>query len=278
MKKTTTAFVLCFLLLSSPAIYAQSWLARHAMDPSAFQTVFNSMLSKNLRPTSISGYTSDGKEMYAAIWKPNTGPAWMVKHAMTSGQFDTAFKEASKAGYRPTCISGFVVNNQLKFAAIWEKSKKPKWAAKYNLTSDQYQEAFDEYNKKGYRLQYVSAYVMNGTAYFAAIWDKSTGGALIAKHNLTKEQLVQNNTTIVSNGYKLKILSGYEKDGTDYYAAIWEKMYGPVLRVLIGVPGDIYQSDFNKLLQEGYMPVSVNVFDSYGYEKFNTIWQYTGTQ
>jgi hypothetical protein len=188
MKKLITAGLLAFaLVFISITSDAQDWVARHAMSPATYQSEFNTWNGKGYRLTSLTGYTKSGQELYAAIWKKQSGAAWAARHGMSAAQYQTAFTDFAGKGYRPVSISGYAVGGQAKFAAIWDKSTGPAWAAKHNMTAAAYQAAFTDFASKGYRIRYVSGYVINGTEYFAAIWDKSRG-TVAAKHNMTAAQ------------------------------------------------------------------------------------------
>ncbi len=263
------------LLIFSSTVFAQDWVARNAMSPATYQSEFNNWFAKGYRLTSLSGYSKGGQEMYAAIWDKTAGPAWTAKHGMSAADYQAAFTDNFNKGYRLTCISGYGVGNQAKFAAIWDKSAGAAWTAKHNMTAAQYQQAFDDNNKQGYHIKYINGYVVNGTEYFAAIWDKSSSGAIIAKHNMTAAQNQQAFTDNLKQGYVLKVVSGYEKGGTDLYAAIWEKTSSPVWYSRNGIPGSVYQFTFDNFYYQGYVPVYVNGFAADGADKYNVIWQNT---
>jgi hypothetical protein len=60
--------------------------------------------------------------------------------------------------------------------------------ARHGLSGAQYQAAFDQYVAQGYRLRCVSGYNVNGVTRYAALWDKSSGPAWVARHGLTAAQ------------------------------------------------------------------------------------------
>ncbi len=266
--------VLLPLLFASNILFAQVQ-ARHAMTPSQYQTAFNEWSAKGYRLTSLSGYTKNGQELYAAIWKKTAGPAWVTRHGLSSAAYQTAFTEMSNKGYRLISISGYAVGGQPKFAAVWDKSTGGAWLAKHNMNATQYQQAFDENSKNGYRIQYVSGYVVNGVENFAAIWEKTSGGALAAKHNMTASQYQQAFNQFTNDGYVLKVISGYEKAGTDLFAAIWEKTNSPFWASRHGIPRMNYQAAFDNMYYQGYTPVYVNAYAADGGDKYNVIWQNT---
>ena len=47
--------------------------------------------------------------------------AWQARHNMTAAAYQQNFDNFAKQGYRLTDVSGYAVNNQPYFAAIWEQ-------------------------------------------------------------------------------------------------------------------------------------------------------------
>jgi Beta-lactamase/Bacterial tandem repeat domain 1 len=273
MKNLFKKALMAFWLFFATGSMSGQYVARHGLTPAQYQTEFNNLSDKGYRVTSLSGYTKGGQELYVAIWNKISGPAWAARHGMSAAEYQTDFNDKSAKGYRLVCLSGFAVGNQAKFAAVWDKRTGGAWAAKHNMNAAQYQKAFDDYNKEGYTLQQVSGYVVNGIEYFAAFWEKKSGGAWVAKHNMTAAQYQDVFTDLTSKGYVLKNVSGYEKGGTDLYAAIWEKVSSPLWAARHGIKGSNYQNVFDNMYYQGYVPVLVNAFAADGAEKFNVIWQ-----
>lgn len=272
MKKIHGLLLLLFFITG--LLRAQT-VARHLMTPAQYQSEFNDLSAKGYRITSLSGYTKDGQERYAAVWKKTGGPAWTAKHAMTAAQYQQAFEEMSQSGYRLKIISGYNVGGQARFAAIWDKSTGGAWTARHNMTAAQYQQAFNENSNNGYRLQYISGYVVGGTEYFAAIWEKTAGPAMVTKHNMTAAQYQQYFNEYGNQGYTVKLVSGYEKGGTDLFAAIWEKSNEPLTAARHGIKGFNYQNVYDNMYYQGYSLVYINGYAGDGADKYNAIWQNT---
>ncbi len=275
MKKRFEKIILLFSLLCFAGTISGQIVARHLMTPAQYQTEFSNLSSKGYRIISLCGYTKDGQERYAAIWNKASGPAWSAKHAMTAAQYQQSFTEMSKNGYRLRIISGYAVGGQAKFAAVWDKGSGGAWTAKHNMTAAQYQQTFTENSNNGYRLQYISGYVVGGNEFFTAIWEKTTGPATIAKHNMTAAQYQQYFNEYGGQGYSVKVVSGYEKSGTDLYAAIWEKSNMPLTAARHGIQGSNYQNVYDNMYYQGYVPVYVNGYAGDGADKYNVIWQNT---
>src|SRR5919109_1344416 len=203
------------------------------------------------------------------------GTPWVARHGLTAAQYQTTFTHLVKKGYRLKTVSGYTSGGAVRYAALWVKQGGPAWAARHGLTSSKYQAAFDHYKKTGYRLTHVSGYAVGGAPRFAAIWQKTSGPAWQARHNLTAAQYQQTFEDLKSKGYRMRGVSGYNVGGTDLYAALWEKSGGPLYAARHGVPGAFYQDVFDNLYYQGYQPVYVNGFASGSSSRLNAIWENT---
>jgi CubicO group peptidase (beta-lactamase class C family) len=249
-----------------------AWIARHGLTPAQYQAEFNKNSQAGYRLTNVNGYTQNGQERYAAIWEKTQGPEMATHHGMTADQYQQRFNEYSRQGFRLTHISGYGVGNQARFAAIWEKKSGGEWAARHNLTASQYQTEFNNHQRQGFRLVHVCGYVVNNVEYFAAIWEKRSGGEWQARHNLTGAQFQSAFDDLGRQGYTLTNVSGYNKNNTNFYTGIWEKITGAPRFVRHGVTADNYQHAFDNMYYQGYRPLHVQGFASGNSSRFNGIW------
>lgn len=266
---------LVWMGFSASAAQAVDWQARHGLTAVQYQQTFNTLMNQGYRLKVVSGYTRGGQVLYAGLWIKATGPAWAARHGLSSSGYQAAFNDFRSKGYRLVYVNGYAVNNQPRFAAIWEKTTGPAWEARHNLSSTQYQQTFNSLGQAGYRLRHVSGYSINGQAYYAAIWDKSSGPAWAARHGLTAADYQAAFNSLGSQGYRLKEVSGYRVGSTDRYAAIWEKTGGPLGAARHGIPGNFFQGVFDNLYYQGYYPTYINGFTAGSSEKFNAIWENT---
>ncbi|MEH2097948.1 hypothetical protein [Nostoc sp.] len=235
-----------------------AWEARHGLTSAQYQATFDKLVGEGYRLVDVSGYDVNGQGRYAAIWVKSGGPAWEARHGLTSAQYQATFDKLVGQGYRLVRVSGYSVNGQDRYAAIWEKSDGPAWQARHGLTSAQYQATFDKLVGEGYRLVDVSGYDVNGQDRYAAIWVKSGGPAWEARHGLTSAQYQATFDKLVGEGYRLVDVSGYNVNGQNRYAAIWEKSGGSAWQARHGLTSAQYQATFDKLVGEGYRLVDVS--------------------
>ncbi len=259
----------------SPAL-ALEWEARHGLTAAQYQGVFTDLVSKGYRLKVVSGYTSGWQERYAALWLKTAGPEWAARHGMSSADYQAAFNDFLRKGFRLVYVCGYAVGTQPRFAAIWEKAPGPDWVARHGLTAAQYQGVFTDLVNKGYRLRHVSGYTVNAQDFYAAIWDKSAGPAWVARHGLSAAQYQQAFNEFTGQGYRPKVVSGYQVGPEDRYAALWEKTPGPLFAAHHGTQGALYQGIVDNLVYQGYQPVYTNAFASGSAQKFNGIWEKLG--
>ena len=232
---------------------AANWVARHGLSSADYQKAFDDFAKQGYRLRSISGYNSGGQDRYAAIWDKRAGPAWAARHGLSAADYQKTFDDLAKQGYRLRQVSGYTVGGKERFAAFWEQAGGPAWTARHNLTSAGYQKAFDDLIKQGYRLRWVSTYAVGGQDHYAAIWDKSSGGAWQARHHMEEAAFRAHAATLAAQGYELVCASAAGVGGKDYYAALWEKT--PVESVAHhGMTSGTYQLKFEEFAADGFQP------------------------
>ncbi|HET6840565.1 MAG TPA: serine hydrolase [Candidatus Angelobacter sp.] len=262
------------VILAGPL--AAQYQARFGLTPSQFQTTFNDLFKQGYRLKTMSGYVSGGSERYGALWTKTGGPAWQARFGLSGTDFQKTFDDLTKQGYRLTWISAHEVNGDQRFEGIWEQASGPPGETKYGMTSAQYQVAFDDYKKQGFRLIHVYGYSVGGSATYAAIWEKSPGPAYEAKGGLNAADFQKAFNDYAKQGYVLKMVSGFHANGEDEYAAIWEKTTSAYGMTRWGVPDKLYQGVYDNYYYQGYTPQFLTAFSSDGNSaRVNTIWTNT---
>lgn len=199
--------------------------------------------------------------------------AWEARHRMTSASYQSTFDDLVADQYRLTYVSGYSINDDPRFAALWEKNDGAAWVARHGMTGDSYQSQFDDLVEQGYRLRLVNGYTVGGTPRYTAIWDKSSGGAWEARHGLTSAKFQETFDSLVGQGYRLKHVSGYGKGNTALYAALWEKTGDNIAWVARhGMTYENYQSRFDEYVAQGYRLVSVSGYVVNNVDYYAAIW------
>ena len=241
---------------------ASSW---HASFDNAFAQVQRCCANPDLaecRSRLANDDVADDGSRFAAIWVKQAGPPFVAHHGMTSQDYQTQFDQlVGRQGFCLTEVSGYDVGGQARYAAIWEKKTCPPFVARHGLTSQEYQQQFDQLvGQQGFRLKLVNGYGVGGQDRYAAIFEKSPGPAFVARHGLTSAEYQQQFDQLVGQqGFHLKLVSGHKVGGQESYAAIFEKSPSPSFVARHGLSSEAYQVEFNKFVgQQGMRLVWVS--------------------
>jgi hypothetical protein len=274
MQKTAAiAFTVVLGLFMAVDAWAQPWVARHGMTSAQYQSEFNAWTAQGFRLTHVSGYTVGGQARFAAIWEQKPGPAWVARHGLTSAQYQAEFDAWVRQGYRLVVVDGYESGGEARYAAIWEQKTGPAWIARHGMTSSEYQNEFNTRVGQGYRLTWVQGYGVGGFDYYAAIWEKSTGPAWVARHGMTSAEYQSEFDAFVARGYRLTHVSGYNAGGTDHYAAIWQASGGPAWVARHRLTSGGYQHEFTDRYLQGYRLKQVDGYPLSTADRYGAIWE-----
>lgn len=147
-----------------------AWRARHDLAAGAYQEAFDANARDGYRPTWITVYPGGDGARYAALWEQSTGPAWMARHNVGPGDFKVAMDERAAAGWRLVCGTGCAIGDADVYAGIWEAADDESWAAVHGLDAGDYQQAFDQHARAGFRPRFVVSYVGNRRQHRVQPW------------------------------------------------------------------------------------------------------------
>jgi hypothetical protein len=94
-----------------------------------------------------------------------------------------------------------------------------------------------------------------------------------ARHGMTSAEYQQAFNSLTGQGYRLIDVCGYEVDGQDRYAAIWEQLASPPWEARHGLTSAQYQQTFDDLRSKGYRLVHVSGYGVGGQVFYAAIWE-----
>ncbi|MDN0199884.1 hypothetical protein [Streptomyces sp. S.PNR 29] len=136
-----------------------SFHAMHGLTAGQYQQRFNDLVGQGFRPVNVSGYSSGGVDLFAAIFEQRSGAPFQARHGLTAGQFQQTFNDLVGQGFRPVQVNGYLsAGGGERFTAIFEQRPGPPFQARHGLTAGQYQQTFNDLVGQGFRLLHVSGY------------------------------------------------------------------------------------------------------------------------
>lgn len=106
--------------------------------------------------SSASPVTVAAGHRFAAVWERRGSGSWHAVHDLASAQYQQRLDQLVGQGFRLRQVSGYSVNGQDRYAAVFEQDGGPPFTARHGLSSADYQKAFDELLVQGFRLRHVS--------------------------------------------------------------------------------------------------------------------------
>ena len=214
-----------------------------------------------------------------ALWpaaRVNAGgtPAeWVARHGLTPAQYQKAFDDFTKQGLRLISVSGYVLNGQVQYAALWRKVPgSVAWAARHGLSAADFQNTINDLSKQGLQLIYVDGYEVGGKPLFAGIWQAASAPSPVVKLDMDGAQYQAEFDALTKQGLRLQHVAGYTQDGAARYAAIWRKQAGPDYVARHGLSAADYQKEFDTLAKQGFRLAEVSGYSPGGNDRYAAIW------
>jgi Bacterial tandem repeat domain 1 len=234
------------------------WQARHGIDSGTYQETFDKFLAQGFTLTSVVGYSEGRDARFNAVWRKESPSTWQARHNLTAQQYQTAFDDFLRRGFRPTAVSGYSINGEARFAAIFVQRPGPALQARHNLTKAEYQQTFDTMAAQGFVLLQVCGYRVDVDIRFAAIWEKQTGITFEGHHNLTSGEYQKTFDRLLGLGFRLSCVNGYTDTGIARFAGVWRKEPSGPWQARHGLDAVGYQRTFDGLVGQGFRPVQVS--------------------
>ena len=208
------------------------------------------------------------------IWKQGKSvcSCEYTRHGVPANEYQQVFDEAAKSGYRLEWIDGYTDDGKAHFNVIFRTDEQRiDWVSHHNMTSETYQEHFDQYREKGFSLDHVDSYAVGNNVLYAAIWAKG-GGAYTAYHGKTAEEHQKSFDTLPSEGWRPKVISVASVGGKLRYTALYTKQPIGNFEARSFLTPDEYQTKFDQNKASGRHPRYLNSYLHNGKLHFSAIW------
>lgn len=192
---------------------------------------------------------------------------FVAYHGVTSSQHQAKFNSYSGSGFRMISLSVYGSSSSLRYAAVWVKEAGPAYAAIHGVNAQGYQTFFNTWNAKGYVPTLISATGSGSSAVFAAVFEKRSFPAVIAKHGMTKAQFDSQNADAKEKNLILRACAAYGSSSSRLYAAAWVSNIGNTKWLVYSdLTASEYQKKFSACIQlPYYTPEIVSVFEDNHY-------------
>ena len=265
---------------ATQVIAPKGWVAKVGLSSSAYQSLFDDLTKKGFRVTSISGYMNGNEVEYAAVFKMAPYVRQYARHGLSPSEYQKEFTDRGKEGFRLTYVSGYEVGGEARYAAIWERNFNPPPSALHGYTLADYEKAIALNRRRGYVPSHVSAYTVQGTPLFAAIFQRD-GSDRIERHDLSSSAYSNFYDQVAKQGYRIRTSTGYRVGSEDRFAAIWERTPLPrgtmpsqaPVAIRHAIPGRFAQNVSDNYANQGYEPLFLTAYVSVDGPKVDGSWR-----
>jgi hypothetical protein len=201
-----------------------------------------------------------------------SGSREVARHGVPARDFQCLFDQAVNAGYALEWVDGFNVGSNTFYNAVFRPGGTQPWAAFHGLSGAQYQQRFNEYTGKGYRLHHVDSYGSGNGVRYAAIFRRQPGPAFRAYHGLATADHQQRMDAWTKDGYRPRNVSVVSSGGQRRYTALYERVDLGSWQSRSQLGAAEYQQAFDDNAKAGRHLVYIDAYVHGGQPQFSAIW------
>ena len=199
--------------------------------------------------------------------------AWASRSKMTSDEYADEFRERRENGYILVDIEVDREDEELLVSGIWQRNLDGRdWVSRRNMSAEKFNERFEEYNNKGYRLIDQESYIREGERNYAAIWiDNTEGHSWGSWYGLTYSQY-QDKFNELKSTHMLIDFEAYTSGGSTKYACAWvEGKKGLQWKSSSGLTSDEMNENY-KTYEKDYRVHDIESYKIGDSQRYAVIW------
>ncbi|KAF7158749.1 hypothetical protein CNMCM5623_003913 [Aspergillus felis] len=180
--------------------------------------------SKKDHPVVLNGYNLPNSERrLATIWGKSPIGVWEQAVDLTSDQLKE--RVASLAPLRLTSLSGYTINNELRYSATWGERTSSDWNGEWLYYANR--TGVVQVYPDEWKPTYLHAHSVNGEPVYDSVWERYTGPGYgvqlwYYEDNDTAEEYKTFFNSMTKQGYKPRMLTGhYSKECGVRYVSVF---------------------------------------------------------
>ena len=245
------------LLCAAPVWAANPYYSLAGLKAAGIQKFIDDAKSQGYEIAGINGYQVGDHIEYAGGAVKNPNAQTEARFDLTEGEYMNYIKEMRDKGFHPYGQSTYHTKKGPRFASAWCMDKfKPAWDIKINQTEKDFKSALADKRTAGMVLWNATAYQgSDGAPRFTSVFIEHKDATYENGHNLTADKLNEKLDHWHSDGFFLLKIHAYGTPDGLRFLAIARKDKGSKnldWKVRIGMTGDQYQKEFDKMAGQGY--------------------------
>lgn len=246
---------------------------RFKFPENAFGRMFDHLADSGYWPSSIDGYSVGGKVYYNFVWTPAPG-AWKGYFGQTQTAFNNKLNQMKAAGYNPVLIESYTRNNEVRYAAVYQKGKPGLWRVKSNRTTAQHDAILEQAKADGLKPVNISVVSINGQRRYTALYRSDSIGAWQLKSQIKEAdyQLVFNANNAA--GRFPRYISAYKHGNETFLSVIFASKPNGAGKARHSMNGAQLQNEFNSAMSAGLRTKVITAFDGAATQhRYAAVWR-----
>jgi hypothetical protein len=149
-----------------------NFTAYHGLSAEEHQKRFDDLIKDGWRPKNISVVSINGNRSYTALYEKTNIGSFVAKSFLTAADYQKQFDENKEQVRQIAYLNAYEHNGEPRFTAIWNSVTNGTFKARHGLSSNQYQNEWEEALKNGLLTRNVTGYVDGNSVKYAAVWRK----------------------------------------------------------------------------------------------------------
>lgn len=187
-------------------------------------------------------------------------------------EYQSVIDNAVARGYAPEWVDISNVGASPVANAVF-RSPEPNgaWGSRHGMTSADYQDRYEDYEKAGFEGFQVDSYIDGGQVRYAAIWRKGVS-ATAAYHGLTTAQHEEKLDVLVADGWQPLGISVASVNGARSYMALLTKEDIGSFAARSRLTADQYQEEYDENKAAGRRLRYLTTYPQNGEVQFSAVW------
>lgn len=212
----------------------------------------------------------------AAILKDEKGLRWASNRDLTSQQFGQRFSDYRADGMMIVDIDAYPTSSGTRYSMIWRENTDGRgWAEHRGLTSNGYNQRWQQYRDQGFRPHDIETWVESGNRKWAGIWvENKEDLRWTSNRGLTGEAYGEMFQERSDAGFRLLDMEAYQTGNGLRYAAIWiENKDNRRWAQLRNMPRQRYQQEVDARSANGFRVVDFEAYQTSSGLRYAAIWE-----
>ncbi|RHZ52827.1 uncharacterized protein CDV56_103093 [Aspergillus thermomutatus] len=208
------------------AAAAVPWISRHGLTGTQYTDLSTELRSKNYHPVVLNGYNlKNGERRFVTIWEKSPIGVWTQSVDLTTDQLKE--KVAGLSPLRLTSLSGYTINNELRYSATWGERTSADWKGEWLYYTNRTGVLNVGVDAAEWKPTYLHAHSVDGEPVFDSVWERYTGPGYGVRlwydeGSSTAEMYKTFFDSMTKRGYKPRMLTGhYSKECGVRYAGVF---------------------------------------------------------